>query len=162
MALKRAAGELCYIQMVDTDAIEKKGLVLTRDTTDPTKGALAGAGAYPIGVAYKTTENPLKEGEYLKGQKVAYIRDGEVICQLTENQTITAGDRLVPAVFDTKKGYVKKFSPTAWPATYSSTTAEDIEKEKSTIVGIAQESVTTGADETKPIKVWLTIRHVRT
>jgi len=157
MALKLPVQDFASFKC--TDALEKQGLVVT--LTGEGTVALCSDTEKPFGIALKSTEDPFKPDTYLANQYVPIAFHGIVEVNLTENQAVSVGDRLVPALFDTKEGYVAKFSPTAWPSTYAAATAETIEGEKSQVIGIALEAVTTGTGVTKKIKVLLQLRLVR-
>ncbi|MHA1615459.1 MAG: hypothetical protein ACTSYJ_11490 [Candidatus Thorarchaeota archaeon] len=136
-------------------SVNKAGLVLHLES-DGTLD-LAMAGEPPFGVAYKTTEDPLNPGTYLSGVAITVIRRGVVYLQLpSSHSAISIGDRLCTD----DNGYVVKFTGTDWPATYGASVAETIEKEKSSIVGIALESK--AKDTGGKIKALLTIHVVRT
>jgi len=151
MALKRQVGELLYADLVSTVAVEKKGLVLKRSATDPTKLEIATALSKPFGVAYKTTEDPLKEGSYLKGVKIAVIRWGVAEVWLKAGEKVSAGDILVTAA----DGEVKKLALLTTP------TDEDSWNKHAAVVGEALESLDLStATEPKLIKCLLMIAPV--
>jgi hypothetical protein len=150
---------LLYGKLASGQYIDFKGAVLQLNATGTVQKAAAGA--RPLGIALKTTEDPLNPGTYLSGVEVAYVREGivEVAYHLTSSDAnIGVGD-LVSTKGANSAGTVKKHVPTSWPGTYSNTTAATIINELGMIVGIALEAVTapSSGDKKGTLKVLLTL-----
>jgi len=127
---------LFYLKLDPAVSVEKAGLCLKLASDG--EAELCAAGDRCVGVAFKSTEDPLNPGTYLKGVEVALVREGVVYVQLpSTHSAISPGDRIKTAA----NGYVDKFTDgdttTAWPTTYSAATAETITDE---IIGVIRES----------------------
>jgi hypothetical protein len=130
-----AAGSPIVDECVTEGTSVKPGLLVIKGTADHQVG-LAGAAAVNVhGVADYDPRYPITDA--FSDNHPVRILSGPIVAVLTlaESQTINKGDKLMAAA----NGQVQ-----AYPATPS---AGDEEK----IIGVAEESVTTGAGETKPI-----------
>jgi len=115
------------------DSLDKAGYILTFEgvTTTGNVKKVDAAGEQPIGINYKSTEDPLKPGTYLANQEVAIVSTGIVYVQC-EDVSISPGTILVASA------NAKATTPTAAAVTLSFTSK----------LGIALESKTSGDGKT--------------
>jgi len=92
MPVKRRIGELVYHDLKSDVSLDDSGYVLKLLSDGKVDKVAAGDSFY--GINYKSTENPFKEGEYLKGVRIGIVRDAGVamVKLLGTNAAISIGD----------------------------------------------------------------------
>jgi len=123
-----------------TDALDDEGYILGYPNANGQVAKCPANGAV-YGVAYKSTKHPIT-GDAEANKQVAIVHAPKIAYLQFNNgagETIAVGD-LLSTKGANAAGTCKKHASTAWPATYSASTAETISDEFSMIVGIALEA----------------------
>jgi len=137
MTLKREEGEIWHA--VCDDALDDEGYVLAWSATTPGNVRKCPSNTRPLGVAYKSTKNPIT-GTAESGKSVGIVDAGVAMVRYNLASTdsdIEIGDP-VSVKNANEAGAVKKHvegePTTAWPATSDAATAETIEAAIPTII----------------------------
>jgi len=139
---------LLYFTMNAASAVNARGLVLTLESAGTLD--ICAASELPIGVAYKTSRDPLYDVDndahdvlYELGTEIAVVRDGKVIVPAHTNVGVAIAIGDIVGMYGTPTaGKVCKFVPTSYPASYNATTMAQIMDQQKGVVGIALEACT--------------------
>lgn len=89
-AIKWQVGEQITKTMADNESLTSAGYVLTISAGSVVK---AGNGDVPLGVATKSTEDPLNDGTFLEGEEVPVLLDG--VARVMSESGVSAGMPIV-------------------------------------------------------------------